>query len=399
MISVIVPIYNIAGWLPQCIESICAQTYRDLEIILVDDGSTDGCYDICEDYGRRDARITVIHKENGGLVSARKAGVRAASGEYIACVDGDDWIEPVMFERMYHAITEQNADVVMCGRYEDTGNVSRQVFHGIPEGKYEKEALKREVYPGMIVKDAFFEWGIFPGIWDKLFRKNCIKDFQMAVDERLMMGEDAACVYPCLLNVNSIYIMRECLYHYRQTASSMVKRQQDYEKEREQFRILYHSVDKELAKYISVYDLRDQWKKYVLFLMIPRADGLYRGYAELEYLFPFPKVRRGADVVLYGAGTYGQRLFTWLKKSRFCHVVAWADRNYREFQKMGLPVENPELISERKYDAMIVAITYAKARQALYEDLVKKYPAEKIHLIDEELIFSAEAMRALGLQA
>lgn len=273
MISVIVPIYNIAGWLPQCIESICAQTYRDLEIILVDDGSTDGCYDICEDYGRRDARITVIHKENGGLVSARKAGVRAASGEYIACVDGDDWIEPVMFERMYHAITEQNTDVVMCGRYEDTGNVSRQVFHGIPEGRYEKEALKREVYPSMIVKDAFFEWGIFPGIWDKLFRKNCVKDFQMAVDERLMMGEDAACVYPCLLNVNSIYIMRECLYHYRQTVSSMVKRQQDYEKEREQFRILYHSVDKELAKYISVYDLRDQWKKYVLFLMIPRADG------------------------------------------------------------------------------------------------------------------------------
>lgn len=397
MISIIVPIYNIEKYLPQCIESICHQTYRDLEIVLVNDGSTDGCRDICEDYRKKDSRIVVIHKENGGLVSARKAGLEAASGEYIAYVDGDDWVEPVMYERMYRAITEKNVDIVMCGRYEDTGNVHKPVYHGIAEGKYEKQALIDKVYPKMIVNDAFFEWGIFPGVWDKLFRRDSIERFQLTVDERIVMGEDAACVYPCLLNADSIYIMHECLYHYRQTASSMVKQQQDHAKEREQFRILYRSVNAQLEKYTSIYDLRPQWKKYVLFLMIPRADGLYAGYEELACLFPFSKVQRGMNIVIYGAGTYGQRLFTVLKKSGYCNIAAWVDRNDQELQKMGLPVESPEVIPDRTYDAIIVAITYARSRQALFENLVKSYPAEKIHLIDEELIFSEETMKALGL--
>lgn len=397
MISIIVPIYNIEQYLPQCIESICNQTYRDLEIVLVNDGSTDGCRDICESYRKKDSRIVVIHKENMGLVSARKAGMRAASGEYIAYVDGDDWIEPVMYERMYQAITKQNVDVVMCGRYEDTGNFHKPVFHGIAEGKYEKAALIEEVYPRMIVNDAFFEWGIFPSVWDKLFRRDCIERFQMAVDERIVMGEDAACVYPCLLHADSVYIMRECLYHYRQTASSMVKRQQDYAKEREQFRILYRSVHAQFEKDASIYDLRQQWKRYVLFLMIPRADGLYAEFERLTCLFPFPNVRRGMNVVIYGAGTYGQRLFNVLTKSGFCNITAWVDRNYQEFQKMGLPVESPKVIHERTYDAIIVAITYARSRQALYKHLTEHYPVEKIHLIDEDLIFSEKTVQALGL--
>lgn len=92
MISVIVPIYNVEEYLPQCIRSISSQTYTELEIILVDDGSTDSGGALCDAYARQDARMKVIHKENGGLVSARKAGVNAAGGEYITFVDGDDWI-------------------------------------------------------------------------------------------------------------------------------------------------------------------------------------------------------------------------------------------------------------------------------------------------------------------
>lgn len=397
MISIIVPIYNAAQYLEQCLSSICGQTYADIEVIIVDDGSSDGSLAICERFQKQDSRVMVIHKENGGPVSARKLGISHASGEYIAFVDGDDWIEPNMYERMYHMITSQNVDVVMCGRYEDTGDIHKPVFHGIPAGKYDKEALLKDVYPRMIVNESFFEWGVFPGEWDKLFRKESIYSFQMDVDDRIVMGDDAACVYPSLLNADSIYIMDECLYHYRQTTNSVVKRPQDHAKEREQFRILYRSVNAQLEKYISIYDLRPQWKKYVLFLMIPRADGLYAGYEELACLFPFSGVRRGMNIVIYGAGTYGQRLFTVLKKSVFCGIAAWVDRNYQELQKMGLPVESPEVIPDRTYDAIIVAITYARSRQALFENLVKSYPAEKIHLIDEELIFSEETMKALGL--
>lgn len=397
MISVIVPIFNVGRYLPKCIESICAQTYLNLEIILVDDGSTDGCYGICENYKEMDSRIVVIHKENGGLVNARKTGINNAHGEYIAYVDGDDWIEPDMYERMHQKMVEQAVDVVMCGRYEDTGEVSKEVFHGLPEGRYNKQALRETVYPRLIVNDAFFEWGIFPGVWDKLFKRELVEHFQMVVDERIVMGEDAACVYPCMLKTDSIYIIHDCLYHYRQSDSSMVKQIKNYEVERNQFHILYQTVNNSLKKYLHIYDLRQQWKKYVLFLMVPRADGLYRGYEKLDYLFPFPKVGKGFRVVLYGAGTYGQRLYRYLKRTEFCDVIAWVDRNYVEFQKTGLCVQPPSILSDLEYDAILITNTYAKSRWELYQELIKRYPKEKVHIIDEELIFSRESARAFGL--
>lgn len=397
MISVIVPIYNIETYLPQCIESLLCQTFWDLEIILVDDGSTDGCAGICEEYSRRDSRIVVIHKENGGLVSARKAGLKAAKGAYIGYVDGDDWAEPDMYGRMYARMTEQKADVVMCGRYEDTGNARREVFHGIPEGRYGKEALMEDVYPRMIAGEAFFEWGLFPGVWDKLFRRECLERFQYEVDERIVMGEDAACTYPCLLNVDSIYIMHECLYHYRQTTSSMVRRIQESKAEREQFRILYRTVNRSFEKYAGIYDMRHQWKTYVLFLMTPRADGLYEGYGELDFLFPFPGVKRDSRIVLYGAGVYGQRLYYFLKKTGFCSVAAWVDRNYMQLRGMGLSVESPMVIPGIGYDAIVIANTYERSRKALYRELIGKYPEGKVHMLDEELIFSEESMKAFGL--
>lgn len=397
MISVIVPIYNIKSYLPQCIESLLGQTFKDLEILLVDDGSTDGCAAICKEYGRKDSRIIVIHKENGGLVSARKAGLRAAGGEYIAYVDGDDWVEPDMYERMYRNITKEKTDVVMCGRYEDTGDARREVFHGILEGRYGKQELLEKVYPRMIVKDAFFEWGLFPGVWDKLFRRECLEAFQYEVDERIVMGEDAACTYPCLLNVQSIYVMHECLYHYRQTTSSMVRRIQEYGAEREQFRILYQTVNRSFERYADIFDLRHQWKRYVLFLMIPRADGLYKGYGELDFLFPFSGVKRGSRIVLYGAGVYGQRLHHFLLKTGFCSVAAWVDRNYAQLEAMGLPVKSPGAVSDISFDAIVIANTYERSRKALYQELIKRYPPRKVHMLDEELVFSKESLEAFGL--
>ena len=397
MISVIVPIYNVKDYLIPCIESIINQIFTDLEIILVDDGSTDGCSEICDKYQEIDSRILVIHKENEGLVSARKAGLKAAHGSYIAYVDGDDWIEPIMYEHMYQELCRQDADIVMCGRYEDTGKISREVFHGIPEGRYGKEELINYVYPQMIVGDDFFEWMIFPGLWDKLFRRKCVEMFQYMVDNRITMGEDAACTYPCLLNADSIYIIHQCLYHYRQTTSSMVKKVQSNEIEQERFQILYQSVNKCFEQYAGIFDVREQWKKYVLFLMLPRADTLYKDFENLEYLFPFYQVKKGSSIILYGAGTYGQRLYQYLKKSRFCSVSAWVDRNYIQLSEMGLEVVNPLVIPQKKCNVIVIANTYKKSRTLLCQELREKYPEKRIYTIDEKCIFTQEAMRAFGL--
>ncbi len=397
MISVIVPIYNVKDYLIPCIESIINQIFTDLEIILVDDGSTDGCSEICDKYQEIDSRILVIHKENEGLVSARKAGLKAAHGSYIAYVDGDDWIEPIMYEHMYQELCRQDVDIVMCGRYEDTGKISREVFHGIPEGRYGKEELINYVYPQMIVGDDFFEWMIFPGLWDKLFRRKCVEMFQYMVDNRITMGEDAACTYPCLLNADSIYIIHQCLYHYRQTTSSMVKKVQSNEIERERFCVLYQSMNKCFERYTGIFDVREQWKKYVLFLMLPRADTLYKDFENLEYLFPFYQVKKGSSIILYGAGTYGQRLYQYLKKSRFCSVSAWVDRNYIQLSEMGLEVVNPLVIPQKKCNVIVIANTYKKSRTLLYQELCEKYPEKRIYTIDEKCIFTQETMRAFGL--
>ena len=114
LISVIVPVYNVEPFLDRCMQSILRQTYRNLEIILVDDGSTDASAQLCDDYARKDGRVKVLHKTNGGLSDARNAGLELASGAYIGYVDSDDWIEPDMYEQMHRACVENNARIAVC---------------------------------------------------------------------------------------------------------------------------------------------------------------------------------------------------------------------------------------------------------------------------------------------
>lgn len=397
MISVIVTIYNEEKYLKQCIESIRRQTYKNLEIILVDDGSTDRSAEICDIYAEKDARISVIHKKNGGPVSARKAGLSSSHGGYITYVDGDDWLEETMYEKLSQCMKEHHVDIAMCGRFEDTEDVSKAVFQGAEPGKYNKKLMLEKIYPNMIVNGEFFEWGISPSECDKIFKRECIESFQMDEDVCIRMGDDAVCTFPCMLKAESIYILGECLYHYRQTTDSLVKTICNYDLERKQFRAMYQAGMEQFTLYRNVYDLRKQWEMYVLFLMIPRSDGLYEGFSHLDYLFPYPKVKRGMKIVLYGAGTYGQRLYKYLKQSGFCEIVLWVDRNYKEFRKMGLSVSSPYEINIDSVDQIVLAITYAKPKKALYQELVKKYGEEKISIIHEALILSDASKKAFGI--
>lgn len=392
MISIVIPIYNIEKYLVQCIESIVEQTYSDIEIVLVDDGSTDNSGAICDEYAGRDDRIKVIHKSNGGLVSARKAGLSASSGDLIVCVDGDDWIEPDMVSRMADVMLRENADIVLCGFFENTGSAERQVKHGVSSGKYNKADLTEKIYPDMFGDD--FRWKLFPYIWGKLFRRACLIEPQMQVDNRITMGEDVVCMYPCFLRAESIFIMDEALYHYRQSVGSMTKQVSSRKSEGEKYRLLYQSMKAVLGEYIPMYNLREQIRRYMLFLMVPRAESLYEGYESLDYLFPFSQVKRGMRIVLYCAGTYGQRLHRYLADSGFCQVAAWVDRNYAELRRMGLEVDAPDVIADKEYDAIVIANMFRSSRSSLYRELSERYGSGKVHMIDEECIFSEETWRA-----
>ena len=146
--SVIVPIYKVEAYLPRCVDSILAQSFPDFEVILVDDGSPDRCGELCDQYRARDPRVRVIHKENGGLVSARQAGMSVASGDYIVHVDGDDWVAPDLLERAHRAVRAHDPDVVSFPSVSTDGDApGHRIDEPIPVGLYDRQRICQEILP------------------------------------------------------------------------------------------------------------------------------------------------------------------------------------------------------------------------------------------------------------
>lgn len=221
MISVIVPVYKIEEYLRQCLESLSAQTLEDMEIIIVDDGSPDGCPEICDEYAAKDARMKVVHKQNGGLLSARKAGFAASSGDYIGFVDGDDWVVPETFMNMHNAIIKYSPDVILSDFLCDYGDCIEPSVQCFEEGFYDRARLESEIFPKMLFDGSFYSFGVNPNCWSKLVKRELIEKNLTPVDERIRMGEDAAFIYPCLLDAQSAACIKTPTYHYRITGRSI----------------------------------------------------------------------------------------------------------------------------------------------------------------------------------
>lgn len=219
-LSVIVPVYNTEKYLRECIDSILAQTFSDFELILVDDGSPDGSGAICDEYADKDPRIQVIHQENGGVTSARKAAMRIAHGEWISFVDSDDWIHPNMFERMIAKASETSADMVICDVSLEYGEKTERLPTLAEEGLYQKNALRDTIYPTMLLDTKARRPGILGSSCNKLFHRNLVETVFWQVDDSFVYGEDALFCYGALLESNRIFVLRESLYHYRQHSAS-----------------------------------------------------------------------------------------------------------------------------------------------------------------------------------
>lgn len=220
-VSVIVPIYGVEQYLKQCIESILNQTLKDIEIILVDDGSKDNCPKICDEYAAKDERIVVIHKENGGLVSARQAGVERATGYYVGFVDGDDWIEPTMFEKMVEVADSNTSDLVTCGFFYSYPEKELMYKSRIREGNYNGYKLTK-LMETIIYAGKFYEWGLPPAVWNKLYIREKYFPFQNRVDRNISLGEDLAVTSGYYSICENITVIDKPYYHYRQIPSSMV---------------------------------------------------------------------------------------------------------------------------------------------------------------------------------
>ena len=213
LFSVIVPIYNIENYLCRCIDSVLAQSFNDYELILVDDGSPDNCPAICDAYAQKDARIKVIHKANGGLVSARQAGIKEASGDYVFHLDGDDAICKDALESAYKIICDVHPDIVSFSyRRCIDGEIGDVVDDLAEEGLYSKSDMEERIYPKLLSDENMKH--LFYFVWGKAIKRELATKHQLRVNPAISLGEDLSCSTPCYLEAERVYLSRKAIYLY-----------------------------------------------------------------------------------------------------------------------------------------------------------------------------------------
>lgn len=213
LISVIIPVYNVETYLGECLRSLCSQTYKNLEIILIDDGSKDNSGIICDQWSEKDKRIHVIHQDNCGVSIARNVGLSVCKGDLISFVDADDWLDEAMYEKLLHSYVSNNADVVMCGFVDyPHGYPVKKGLYSVPPCDYTNAVYQ------MIRRN-----GYFTSLWAKLFSRECVfKDGSAyEFDSVLSFGEDEVWLFRILRNCSRVAFLPEALYYWRAREGSI----------------------------------------------------------------------------------------------------------------------------------------------------------------------------------
>lgn len=222
VVSVLVPVYNVSKYLRQCLDSLVNQTLKDIEIVCVNDGSTDSSAAILEEYAAADERIVIVNKPNGGLPSARNAGLDVARGKYIGFVDGDDFADPDMYRKMYNAARADGADIVVCGG------------HPFPEEEKAPAWLKDTLSPRDIsyrsggIDTLFTERGAKPFLWRDLVRRELVEKNNFRLDEDIVVGEDQAFQFKIFSAAKRVTFISDKLYNYRYSRPESIMNESQY---------------------------------------------------------------------------------------------------------------------------------------------------------------------------
>lgn len=350
LISIIVPVYNVEQYLAQCIESILKQTYKYLQIILVDDGSTDGSGSICDKYKEIDERIIVIHQQNKGLVGARKAGLYMATGQYIGFVDGDDYINKEMYQSLLdYAITE-NADVVHSAYFIDKWGVEREYI------KYNKTIIESINEHEKFINSIFLsETGVAPSIWSKIFKCDLIKECYKDVDNLSSYGEDLICLISVCMKQCRIALIDKAFYHYRVRNESLSHKKNNNSTERDF--ILCDNIKRVLIKN-GVFDKykKNFWSFAKNQFIASIENDSDNEFLIQKYAFPEPEVLQNKKIVIFGAGRVGKDYYSQMSRYNRCDVVAWVDSYPKKNKYEYIDVMSIDSIHKIEFDILIVAL-------------------------------------------
>ena len=385
LVSIIVPVYNAKPYLERCIDSIRKQLYDNIEIVLVDDGSEDGSEDVCDRYEEKDARIKVIHKENGGNTSARHKGVECAGGEYIAFVDADDYVGLSYISDMVSAIGD--ADIVCA-------NV-KKVF------PYGEISIKNKIHAGTylhnaetIITNMFYyketsEFGVLPYLVGKLYKREFIEKGMQDIDDQIQYAEDRALMFWSMLNAwKTVFIESEQYYYLIHEESLCTSADEQFLIKMTYFFTYTKKLFEQHEKKEYLLRQLDRYMVDSVIYGLNRKIGLSEKDLIPRYYCPVDRLPEGNSIILYGAGNVGRNFYKQFDQMPEKKVILWVDTNDRKYQEEGLDVMPVAAIEDVSFDYILIAVLRENVVQNIRTNL-KKYNIDekKIYWIEPQKIF------------
>ncbi len=353
-LTVIIPLYNQEKYIEQCVRSIMKQHLNDMSILIIDDGSTDSSYEICERLAHEDECIKIIRQENKGPSCARKTGIENCSSEYVTFVDADDFILDNAYISAYQYI-EAGIDMIFyeISRYVDDNNIKRE-HHILPGGYYDRKSIENIVYSKLIWN---FESNI-PGIECSqcvriVKRDLLLKQYSRIHDGGVYYGEDVAITYPLYLDIKNMQVVNESYYMHRQRRKEIpiyIKNDNYLDEVHRLYRYLIDSFSEDNEKW----KFRKQIEYFYIY-SVNLCKMKYNDYFYIRnFLFPFDKVEKGHTIVLYGAGAVGNSYYSQLEKLNYCNNIYWVDKNAESIADTR--VKNVDIIKKIKFDYIVISI-------------------------------------------
>lgn len=386
LLSVIIPAYNVESYIEECVQSVIKQTYNKLQIIIIDDGSTDDTGAICDQLEQKDNRVIVRHVNHAGTICARKLGVNLAKGNYITFVDGDDFIDANMYESLMNYIYTYKCQVVISGKISYfSHNYKKSHYDIFREGYYNRGKIKQEIIPKMIWNDEKQIFPVDPSLCNKIFEKSIIyPEYEKIGNEQFHYGEDMAILYPLIAETESMYISHKCFYFHRQRGKgeipSYVKDPLIFDKLLSLKNYLQNNIKVENSKIQE--DLNCQIDLFYFHALEEKKRTYYNLNRSCDrWFFPFDKVEKNQKVVIYGAGEMGQLFYSQLNRIKYCSEVKLVDINCFKFNPEILSVLHPDMLKELVFDCIVIAINDIKLRKKISISLQHDYGIKEETLV------------------
>ncbi|WP_024866217.1 glycosyltransferase family 2 protein [Butyrivibrio sp. FCS014] len=374
LVSVVITIYNIIDYLEKCVASVSKQTYKKLEIILVDDGSTDGSAKRCEELATEDARIKVIHKENGGVVSARKAGIKEATGQYFLNIDGDDWIEENMIELLVQNIHKDDSDIAVCGFWREGDEREEYTW---PSSNFTITETKKNK---IAIDWLNGELNCIEVVWNKLYKTDLFRSVYESVPNYLSNGEDVIAFFYLISHGVKVCVLDIKLYHYVSRLGS-VSQSSDGTKSMASRELMIGFLAQEIEKGFDVpKDVLDNW--IIAETMSEISKNIIGGDSFIQTFYTNNiKMMRGKKVVIYGAGKVGKDLFKQLAACEDINICMWIDRNFQKYSYGFHEVNSIDALTTMDYDVIMVAILDKKIYESIRSSLIEQFEISKDKII------------------